>query len=31
VMEKETRSWFDIKFRGRKSFEVPFDDAFSSA
>jgi hypothetical protein len=31
VMEKDASSWFDIKFRGEKSFTVPFDEAFSSA
>ena len=30
-MNKETTSWFDIKFRSEKSFTVPFDEAFSSA
>jgi hypothetical protein len=31
LRNQKVRSWFDIKFRGEKSFIVPFDEAFSSA
>ena len=30
LLKEKASSWFDIKYRGEESFQVPFDEAFSS-